>query len=314
MRALPIARARDHRGRRPPAQSRQTPRIQRGTDSIHRAARPRGHLRSGIMRKILVVYYSSYGHIEEMAYAQAEGAAKVPDTEVIVKQVAELTPPEVARAAGFRMDQRAPLAEPDELEQYDAIIFGTPTRFGNMAAQMRNFLDQTGALWMRGALVGQDRQRLLQHREPARRAGDDDHVLSHHAPASRHDHRRAAVHLQRTLDDAGSHRRDALRCELRHGRRRRIAHAFAARARDVPLPGPACRRHHPKAGSRGLISAAFPRLLLQRRRRSRESCGLRPAYRRSSSRPARCPARDTEPKARSHRTGSRAKHCAASAR
>jgi NAD(P)H dehydrogenase (quinone) len=106
------------------------------------------------MRKILVVYYSSYGHIEEMAYAQAEGAAQVSGTEVIVKRVAELTPPEVAKAAGFRLDQRAPLAEPNELEQYDAIVFGTPTRFGNMAAQMRNFLDQTGALWFRGALVG----------------------------------------------------------------------------------------------------------------------------------------------------------------
>jgi NAD(P)H dehydrogenase (quinone) len=106
------------------------------------------------MRKVLVVYYSSYGHIEEMAYAQAEGAAQVSGTEVIVKRVAELTPPEVAKAAGFRLDQRAPLAEPNELEQYDAIVFGTPTRFGNMAAQMRNFLDQTGALWFRGALVG----------------------------------------------------------------------------------------------------------------------------------------------------------------
>jgi NAD(P)H dehydrogenase (quinone) len=106
------------------------------------------------MRKVLVVYYSSYGHIEEMAYAQAEGAAQVPETEVIVKRVAELMPPEVAKAAGCRLDQRAPLAEPNELEQYDAIVFGTPTRFGNMAAQMRNFLDQTGPLWYRGALVG----------------------------------------------------------------------------------------------------------------------------------------------------------------
>ena len=106
------------------------------------------------MRKVLVVYYSSYGHIEEMAYAQAEGAAQVSETQVIVKRVAELTPPEVAKAAGFRLDQRAPLAEPNELEQYDAIVFGTPTRFGNMAAQMRNFLDQTGPLWYRGALVG----------------------------------------------------------------------------------------------------------------------------------------------------------------
>src|SRR5665213_625513 len=106
------------------------------------------------MRKILIVYYSSYGHIEEMAYAQAEGAAQVSGTEVSVKRVAELMSPEVAKAAGCLLDQRAPLADPNELEHYDAIIFGTPTRFGNMAAQMRNFLDQTGPLWYRGALVG----------------------------------------------------------------------------------------------------------------------------------------------------------------
>jgi len=106
------------------------------------------------MRKILVVYYSSYGHIEAMAYAQAEGAAKVPGTEVIVKRVAELAPPDVCKNAGFKLDQAAPLATPDELEQYDAVIFGTPTRFGNMAAQMRNYLDQTGALFARYALVG----------------------------------------------------------------------------------------------------------------------------------------------------------------
>ncbi|HEX4387666.1 MAG TPA: NAD(P)H:quinone oxidoreductase [Steroidobacteraceae bacterium] len=106
------------------------------------------------MAKVLVLYYSSYGHIEAMAYAQAEGAARVPKTEVIVKKVPELAPPDVAKASGFKLDQPAPLATPDELARYDAIIFGTPTRFGNMAAQMRNFLDQTGALWTSGALVG----------------------------------------------------------------------------------------------------------------------------------------------------------------
>ena len=106
------------------------------------------------MAKIVVVYYSSYGHIEAMAYAQAEGAARVTRTKVTVKRVAELCPLEAAQASGFKLDQAAPLATPDELDQYDAILFGTPTRFGNMAAQMRNFLDQTGALWTRGALVG----------------------------------------------------------------------------------------------------------------------------------------------------------------
>jgi NAD(P)H dehydrogenase (quinone) len=106
------------------------------------------------MPSVLVVYYSSYGHIEAMARAQAEGVARVPGAQVIVKRVPELVAPDVAKASGFRLDQPAPLAAADELEQYDATIFGTPTRFGNMAAQMRNFLDQTGALWMRGALVG----------------------------------------------------------------------------------------------------------------------------------------------------------------
>jgi NAD(P)H dehydrogenase (quinone) len=106
------------------------------------------------MRRILVLYYSSYGHIEQMAEAQAEGAARIAGTQATVKRVPELVPAETARASGFKLDQRAPLATVDELETYDAIIFGTPTRFGNMAAQMRNFLDQTGALWQSGALVG----------------------------------------------------------------------------------------------------------------------------------------------------------------
>jgi NAD(P)H dehydrogenase (quinone) len=106
------------------------------------------------MVDILILYYSSYGHIEQMAYAQAEGAGRVAGVRTVVKRVAELMPPEIARAAGVRLDQQAPIAEPGELEKYDAVIFGTPTRFGNMAAQMRNFLDQTGGLWARGALVG----------------------------------------------------------------------------------------------------------------------------------------------------------------
>src|SRR5579883_2161633 len=103
------------------------------------------------MPKVLVLYYSSYGHIEAMAQAQAEGARQIPGAQVEVKRVPELVPLEICRASGFRLDQPAPIAEPAELERYDAIIFGTPTRFGNMAAQMRNFLDQTGALWSRGA-------------------------------------------------------------------------------------------------------------------------------------------------------------------
>ncbi len=106
------------------------------------------------MAKMLVLYYSSYGHIERMAQAIAEGARSVARTEVTIKRVPELMPEDIARKAGMKLDQRAPIATVDELAQYDAIIFGTPTRFGNMAAQMRNFLDQTGGLWVKGALVG----------------------------------------------------------------------------------------------------------------------------------------------------------------
>lgn len=106
------------------------------------------------MTKVLVLYYSSYGHIEAMADAVAEGAASVPGTVVSVKRVPELVPEEIAAASGVKLDQQAPIATPDELAEYDAIIFGTPTRFGNMAAQMRNFLDQTGGLWFAKALVG----------------------------------------------------------------------------------------------------------------------------------------------------------------
>ena len=106
------------------------------------------------MPSVLVLYYSSYGHIEAMARAQSEGVARVPGARASVKRVPELVPPDLAKASGFRLDQPAPIAAADELDQYDAIVFGTPTRFGNMAAQMRNFLDQTGALWGRGALVG----------------------------------------------------------------------------------------------------------------------------------------------------------------
>ena len=106
------------------------------------------------MAKVLVLYYSTYGHIETMAGAVAEGARSVPGTEVTIKRVPELMPPDVAAKAGVKLDQAAPVANPAELADYDAIIFGTPTRFGNMAAQMRNFLDQTGGLWMKGALVG----------------------------------------------------------------------------------------------------------------------------------------------------------------
>jgi NAD(P)H dehydrogenase (quinone) len=106
------------------------------------------------MAKVLVLYYSMYGHIETMAKAVADGARSVEGTEVTIKRVPDLMPEEVARKAGAKLDQAAPIATVDELPNYDAIIFGTPTRFGNMCAQMRNFLDQTGRLWLNGSLIG----------------------------------------------------------------------------------------------------------------------------------------------------------------
>jgi NAD(P)H dehydrogenase (quinone) len=106
------------------------------------------------MKKVLVLYYSMYGHIERMAESVAEGARSVSGVEVTLKRVPETMPEDVARKAGAKLDQAAPVASPQELENYDAILFGTPTRFGNMSAQMRSFLDQTGGLWVKGALIG----------------------------------------------------------------------------------------------------------------------------------------------------------------
>jgi NAD(P)H dehydrogenase (quinone) len=106
------------------------------------------------MTKLLVLYYSSYGHVETMAASIAEGARSVPNVEVTVKRVPETIPEEIAKKVGVKLDQQAPVATTTELADYDAIIFGTPTRFGNMAAQMRNFLDQTGKMWVQGGLIG----------------------------------------------------------------------------------------------------------------------------------------------------------------
>ena len=106
------------------------------------------------MAKVLVLYYSSYGHISTMAQAVAEGARSVPGTDVTVKRVPELVPEEVRQKSHFVDEPNIPVATPNELADYDAIILGVPTRYGNMPGQMKNFLDQTGALWVKGSLVG----------------------------------------------------------------------------------------------------------------------------------------------------------------
>lgn len=106
------------------------------------------------MPKLLVLYYSMYGHVETMTQAVAEGARAVDGVEVTIKRVPELLSDDKLKQVRGKPNQVAPVADPKELADYDAIIFGTPTRFGNMAAQMRNFWDQTGGLWVKGALVG----------------------------------------------------------------------------------------------------------------------------------------------------------------
>ena len=105
------------------------------------------------MTKVLVLYYSSYGHMEQMAHAAAEGARQA-GAEVAVKRVPELVPDEIARKAGYKVDQPAPIATVEELPGYDAIILGVPTRYGRLPAQIANFLDQTGGLWAQGAFNG----------------------------------------------------------------------------------------------------------------------------------------------------------------
>lgn len=104
--------------------------------------------------KVLVLYYSTYGHIESMAQAVAAGAREVAGAEVVVKRVPETVPEAIARQHHFKLDQAAPVASPQELADFDAVIVGCPTRYGGMASQMRAFWDQTGGLWAKGALVG----------------------------------------------------------------------------------------------------------------------------------------------------------------
>lgn len=105
------------------------------------------------MARVLVLYYSAYGHIETMAHAVAEGARSA-GAEVAVKRVPELVPEDVAKASHFKLDQPEPVATVEELADYDAIIFGAGTRYGTVASQLRNFIDQTGGLWAKGKLVG----------------------------------------------------------------------------------------------------------------------------------------------------------------
>lgn len=135
------------------------------------------------MTKVLVLYYSAWGHMEQMAYAAAEGA-KEGGAKVDVKRVPELVPDDVAKAAHYKLDQKAPIAKPEELADYDAIIFGTGTRYGNMTAQMKNFLDQTGGLWMKGALVG--KVGSVMSSSATQHGGQESTILSFHTVLLHH--------------------------------------------------------------------------------------------------------------------------------
>ncbi len=146
------------------------------------------------MTKVLVLYYSSYGHIEQMAYAAAEGAREG-SAEGVVKRVPELVPEEIAQKSGYKLDQPAPIARVDELPDYDAIMIRCGTRFGAVASQMRNFLDQAGPLWLNGALVGKVGAVFTSSATPAWRPRvDHPHHYSHAAPPG-HDRGRAALRV-----------------------------------------------------------------------------------------------------------------------
>jgi len=152
--------------------------------------------------KVLIAFYSAYGHIYRMAEAVAEGVRTVKGVEVELKQVPETLSEDILKAMGALEARKAfahiPICAVDDLADADAVIFGTPTRFGNMVGQMRQFLDSTGQLWLKGSLTGKVGS-LKRH--PTWGAGVHSLKLSHHPFAPRHDHRRPAVRLRRADED-----------------------------------------------------------------------------------------------------------------
>ena len=181
--------------------------------------------------KVQVVFYSMYGHVYGLAEAVAAGAREVAGVEARLLQVPELVPDEALVKSGAKAARAAfahiPIARPEQLAAANAILFGTPTRFGNMCAQMRNFLDQTTSLWLKGALIGK---------------GNNHHQFSQHPAASRHDHRRRALCGSAPHEHEGNHRRYSV-WGLNAGRRRWVAAADGERTGHCPLSGQARRRH-----------------------------------------------------------------------
>lgn len=184
------------------------------------------------MAKILVLYYSMYGHIETMAHAVADGANRVDGVEVVVKRVPETMQAEAFAKAGGKT-QNAPVATPQELAEYDAIIFGTPTRFGNMSGQMRTFLDQTGGLWASGALYG----KIASVFSSTGTGGGQNKPLPRPDDAGppRHDHRPDRL-WRPELFDISQYAAVPL-WRNHHRRRRRLAAAERGRVCHRPLSG-----------------------------------------------------------------------------
>ena len=144
------------------------------------------------MTKVLVLYYSSYGHVEALANAEAEGARAAGAT-VDVKRVPEIVPEEIAKASHFKLDQGAPIAKVEDLPNYDAIIVGAPTRFGRIPSALGSFFEQAGGLWATGAAARQSRRGLHLERDPTRRQRDDALLDHHQPPALRTGDRRPAL-------------------------------------------------------------------------------------------------------------------------
>ena len=199
------------------------------------------------MAKILVLYYSSYGHIETMAQAIAEGARSAGAT-VDIKRVPELVSDEVAKASHFKTDQAAPIATVAELPDYDAIIIGTPTRFGNMAAQMKNFLDQTGGLWFAGKLIGKVGSVFTS--TATQHGGQESTILSTHTVLLH----QGMVIVGLPYSWQGQMRMDEITGGSPYGastiaKRRRLAPTQRQRTGRRPLPGPARGRDHTAPGA-----------------------------------------------------------------
>lgn len=160
--------------------------------------------------KILIVFYSAYGHIYKMALAMAEGVKEVDGAKVELRKAQETLPADVLAKTGIAAAQKAfahiPVATLEDLEKADAIIIGTPTRFGNMCSQMRAFFDSTGALWMRGALIGKVGSVFTSSATQHGGAGDDDFEHPQYPPASWYGYRRFALYLLRSNDNRRDHR------------------------------------------------------------------------------------------------------------